>query len=153
MPRLLLLMGMSLSLISTAGAGIYRWVDEQGKVHFGDAPPAGQEPESLEAAPAPDPGDVERSREALDRLLKKQQRSAAKRARQAETRRQEKDATERASEMRTQRCLAAQTALTNLQWPGAVFAVDEKGNRRLLGNKTRMEEIERVTKQIEQYCD
>jgi hypothetical protein len=36
-----------LFLSVTASAGIYRWVDENGKVHFGDRPPQAVETENI----------------------------------------------------------------------------------------------------------
>jgi hypothetical protein len=153
MSKFLLLAAFFVSLTGTAGAAIYKWVDEQGKVHLGDNPPPGQDAEPIQAAPAPDAQDVQRSRDTLDSLLKRQQRRASKRAREAETRRQEREASQRASEIRMQHCLAAREALATLRWPGAVYAVDGKGNRQFLANNTRTEEIERATRQIQQYCD
>ncbi|NIR61927.1 MAG: DUF4124 domain-containing protein, partial [Gammaproteobacteria bacterium] len=38
-------------LASTAGAGVYRWVDDAGNVHYGDRPPPGAE--AVEEAEAP----------------------------------------------------------------------------------------------------
>ena len=153
MSKVLLLLGLLPFLLGTAGAGIYKWVDAEGKVHLGDSPPPGQGAESIQAAPAPDPEDVQRSRDTLDRLLKQQQRRADKRAREADARLKVEEADRQASESRMQHCLAARHALANLRWPGAVYAVDDKGSRQLLGNKTRTEEIERASQQVERYCD
>ena len=34
--------------LPAAGAGVYRWTDEQGRVHFGDAPPPERQAEGVE---------------------------------------------------------------------------------------------------------
>ncbi len=51
-------------------AGVYRWVDEQGKVHYGDRPPseAKSTPLEIEAAPTPSP-ENKRRRAKIQRLL------------------------------------------------------------------------------------
>ena len=36
-----------------AGADVYRWVDAQGQVHFGDQPPADKEAQRVKIQPAP----------------------------------------------------------------------------------------------------
>jgi len=36
-----------LALPATASAGVYKWVDENGKVHFGDRPPADAEKQEI----------------------------------------------------------------------------------------------------------
>jgi|GEM_PF-1181393 len=43
--------GLFLSLPAVAGS-IYRWVDKQGQVHFGDKPPVGVQAKQEEARPA-----------------------------------------------------------------------------------------------------
>ena len=47
---------------------IYRWVDAQGRVHFGDTPPDSAERVELESAPAGDP-QLQQRRERGQRLL------------------------------------------------------------------------------------
>lgn len=49
MPKLLFSLLMFCSLAASAGA--YRWVDENGKVHYGDQPPAGAQ--RLQTPPKP----------------------------------------------------------------------------------------------------
>ena len=45
------LMMVSVLASTVAGAGAYRWVDDQGKVHYGDQPPTGAQ--RLNAPPGP----------------------------------------------------------------------------------------------------
>lgn len=84
-----------LSVSAAAVAQAYRWVDEQGKVHFGDRPPSGVTVESLELpqhnspqiAPVSSREQRERQRrlvEALEeeRLAKEQKKQEEKAARE-----------------------------------------------------------------------
>ena len=68
MGRLLFLM----LLVSTvAGAGIHRWVDEEGRTHFGDQPPARYNSTEIQADPPPSDASV---RDALERAQRLRER-------------------------------------------------------------------------------
>lgn len=66
--RLLLSVSLALLLIGPASAELYKWTDKDGKVHFGDCPPADCEAEVVEVQPAPSESAVEEAREIADRL-------------------------------------------------------------------------------------
>lgn len=92
--RLLLTLWVSLASVS-AYAQAYRWVDDNGKVHFGDRPPAGVSVQSLDLpepqTPVVPPASVQEQRdrqrrlvEALEeeRLAKEQKKQEEKAARE-----------------------------------------------------------------------
>lgn len=57
------LLALLLLLIGAAGvAGVYKWVDESGKVHFGDAPPEGGAVQSVDIPEAPSQEKIEKAR-------------------------------------------------------------------------------------------
>jgi hypothetical protein len=69
------LLALLLPLIGAAGvAGVYKWVDESGKVHFGDAPPEGGAVQSVDIPEAPSQEKIEKARrqmrERMDRYEK-----------------------------------------------------------------------------------
>jgi len=72
MSRILFVLVLSLSFAEASFAGMYKWVDEDGNVHYGDCPPADCKPEQIEAVPAPSQEDAQRSRERTERLIKEQ---------------------------------------------------------------------------------
>lgn len=47
-PASLFLLAISLLVIDVGQAEVYRWTGEDGRIHFGDRPPAEAEPEQLE---------------------------------------------------------------------------------------------------------
>lgn len=53
-------------------AGMYKWVDEHGRVHYGDRPPPGSEHREMRAPPPPsgDPGLRSERAQRRDRLLR-----------------------------------------------------------------------------------
>lgn len=61
-----------LSCAPPVNAEVYRWLDDEGHVHFGDCPPAAREASPVEIAPGPTPEQVEeakaRTRQLQERL-------------------------------------------------------------------------------------
>lgn len=55
-----------------AVAAIYKWVDEQGKVHYGDSPKDKQRAQKIETKPGPSEADIQDAREQSQRLIGKQ---------------------------------------------------------------------------------
>lgn len=63
-PSLLAVMALTLLAGSTlaAASGMYRWVDDQGNIHYGENPPTGIESEEIRSY-SPPPGGQEQRRE------------------------------------------------------------------------------------------
>ena len=65
-----------LAATATARAQIYRWTDEQGKVHYGSQPPPGQKADSVKQQSTGNPTSPDmqrRQREATDRADRERQ--------------------------------------------------------------------------------
>lgn len=58
---------------STIGAA-YKWVDDEGIVHYGDAEPADREFQEIEIAPNPSQEQIQRSRKRAEQLITSQKR-------------------------------------------------------------------------------
>lgn len=85
----------ALAVLALLSAGaIYKWVDEQGRVHYSDRPPAGQRAEVVEVAPAPP---AEQQQAAAARLEELSAESAAISQRVEQERLHRREATERAT--------------------------------------------------------
>ncbi|MCG5494414.1 DUF4124 domain-containing protein [Ectothiorhodospira variabilis] len=76
---------LALALVAASAQGqVYRWTDEDGNVHFGDAPPgAGTERLQPQTAPV-DPTEVQRRRLETQRQLQEFERQDREAARQRE---------------------------------------------------------------------
>jgi hypothetical protein len=131
--------------IATAHADIYKWVDDQGKVHYSDAPPRGAASQKIEIPTAPPQG--ENAQEQLKAFLEEQkkQEEAHKEER---VRKQEAQVVKQREGERLNRCLAAQDQLDLMQFERPVFRMDEKGERVYLEDKDRPAETERLKKEI-----
>ena len=65
-----------LALGGNATAQVYRWTDEQGRVHYGSQPPPGQKADSVKQQPSgssSSPDMQQRQREAMDRANRDRQ--------------------------------------------------------------------------------
>ena len=133
--------------------GIYKWTDADGNVHYGERPPPGAESREMAPAPPPPAGDVETSRQRLDRLLERQQRSDMLRRESIENARREREQDEAQAQVRKARCQAAKTDLEFLNEQRPVYYVDEKGERRYLDDREREEAKARLRREITTWCE
>lgn len=66
--RVVAAMLLALSATLPVGAEVFRWVDEQGQVHFGDCPPPDCRPEQVRIDPGPSDASVRAAEERAERL-------------------------------------------------------------------------------------
>ncbi|WP_226664382.1 DUF4124 domain-containing protein [Microbulbifer aggregans] len=130
------------SLSATAGE-LYRWVDAEGKVHFGDRPPAGTNVEEMESSLKP-----------LNRAdaTKKQAFPDSRRADQVERDYQNQKRQQQQNRARQQQtaCSQARRQLRVLQGP--VYFVDDKGNESTISERQREQRARELAEQIRQLC-
>ena len=135
---------IAILLAAAASAGeLYRWVDAEGKVHFGDRPPLEAEAEDIgddlrpiNSADATRPQQFTRSGQ---QASAQQQYEARQRNQQQQQRRQ----LERA-------CQRAQRSLRMLQ--GRVTFVDENGKSVKITERERQQRAARLQREIAQVC-
>lgn len=153
MKKLLLIL---LALCSaSAFAGLNKWVDANGKVHYSDSPPPPNvkaqtlrtptetaAPASDAAASAPAAPKTIAEREAE---LKKAQQ-AKKEAAEAAAKEQEKKEAER------EYCESAQQSLRTLQDGTRMVELDAKGERSYLTDEQRRQRIEKIQQDIQKSC-
>lgn len=132
--------------ISMAGDGVYKWVDKNGKVSFGDRPD-GQTAERVKVPRTPPP-----SREVqLQQLRTKRalESYATERAERSEKRAER--AAERAE--REQKCIAAREEQYRLEHAGYLFYRDEGGNKRIIDGAEYDAAISDGRKAVAEHCD
>jgi hypothetical protein len=125
---------------------VYKWVDENGKVHYGDRP-AGSQSEKVEVKATPPtqdhdaPAREERTRKLLDQLSD-------------ERAEQEKQQAERAEEAakRKQECALAKKRLENYRNAGYLYKKDKNAERQILSNEERAAAEAEAQKIVDQWC-
>jgi len=146
--RLVFMLSLLCAYSTIVSAEIYKWVDENGRTHYGDRP-AGDgdklniknEPDKSSAAPS----------STQDRL-RKQQRFL--RAREIE-RSQKKQADAKARQREAQRkrnCGRARDELTRLSRASGVYTTDESGQRSYLSREARAAAEAQLKQKIKKFC-
>lgn len=143
--RHLLPLAFVLMVAPAAAEGVYKWVDAQGRTHFGSTPPPGQKTEQLnsqsgtaEAAPAQGGRSWQ---EQLDLSNQRRQQTHEK-----------EQASAKADQESQQRCLAARRMLDSLQGGGARYRINDQGERDYLDDNQRQAELDMARQRAATYC-
>jgi phage pi2 protein 07 len=124
-PSLLVAVGFAVATLLAAPASLaalYKWLDENGRVVYGDTPPAGVKADRLSAAAPPaDPGAV-RDMASKDAELRKRQQQRVDDAAKAD--KDQADLVKRRAQ-----CQAARNNILTLRNGGNVYRYNEKGER------------------------
>ena len=129
---------------NAAAAKVYRWVDEDGNVHFGDRPADSdaQELEIKPRQPAAQPQPDTLNRATISEVMEEE------RLRRKEVREKEKQV--RQNRQRT--CLLARDNLRSLEESGYVYDIDSSGKRRILSDSQRKASEQRARDAVTQFC-
>ncbi len=143
----LLLLAAFLAAVNVS-AGIYRWVDESGQVHFGERLPA-DDSDSIEVVirkqtPVAEPEPVDR-KQAQDRYLEQRQREKTQKKKQAATKRKREKELER-------RCAYSKNKLREYQEHGALYERLPNNERRYLTDQQREQEIAKARQEVDKWC-
>ncbi len=125
-----------LAAATAAHAQVYRWVDEQGKVHYGERPPSGAKASPVQDKLAAPPGEP----------APKAAPDASQQERDFQRRRMEREQKEareqQAAEKAKQQCERERTRLAQLRNVRRIQSgVDEKGNLRYMSDAERADAI------------
>jgi hypothetical protein len=145
------LLAASLALTGVYGADYYKWVDEEGRTHYGDRPPLHAPFEPV--APPPRPSDAERER-AEERVHTQQRRLDELMEQRGQQQAAERAAEEARARERQEKCAAAQRELNWLrQTIGARIAVPaEDGSPRWLSDSYRLARMQELRREVAKWC-
>ena len=137
-----------------AAESIYKWVDEDGTVHYSDHPSRQViKSEELRIGSAPRDDVVREAREKRDRLKTRQQTSQIQRSAAREEKRLQAEMEQVQRAERQRRCMKAHEQNQNLDHHMPIYYVDKTGNRVFLDDKNRVDLIEFYDREIEMFCD
>ena len=151
MKSLIALSSVLLLMTAPVHAQLYKWVDEQGKVHYSDQPPSGKVksestlslPSPPGAASSPDSGKTWQEKE-----LEFQKRKTG--AAEAEAKKQK---AEQEAKTKRENCEKAKNQLSQLESSAPVYTYDEKVGRTYLNEAQRAEAIARARKSVAEWCN
>ena len=145
---LALLVTLGVGAGAASAAGVYKWVDEQGKVHYGDKP-QGKDAETGDLAPpppsAPPPTTTEDRAEKQRRLLDAYADEREQKQKEAEKKKAEKAEADR-------KCALAKDRLRRFQRAGYLYELDEKGERQILSDADRAKETREAEADVKKWC-
>lgn len=135
-----------LAIGAPAMAGMYKWVDEQGNVHYSQQPPPGQQAETVKAPPPPPSGAADEAarwkKQAED--FEERQADRAKAADEAQK-------AEAQEEQRKANCEIARKNLQTLTSRGQI-SIKEGDTYRRLPEEERQAKIAEAQKQVDEFC-
>jgi len=130
-----------------AFADIYKWVDENGRIHYDDKPPLTNKKELMNineennAVKAISDDRADKRKKLLDAIDEDRQKKKEQ---------EEKDKKKKAK--LTKRCHHARDSLKSYERSASVYDLDKDGNRVTLPGSVRENIIAKLKKQIEQNC-
>ena len=135
-------------LTATGEAGIYKWTDEKGQVHFGDRPGAHQS-EQVQVRPgpassAPATGQAERNQLRQRMLDVYREERAEKQAAALKERQQRAE--------RKERCRLARGRYDDYSQAGGIYNYTEDGGRDYLDKQARARFMARLQAEVRQWC-
>jgi hypothetical protein len=130
-------------------AGVYRWVDEDGKVHYGDRPGGAESAEEVTVKqekgadqPASGEGNREQTRQ---RLLEQYEKDRLEKKAAAAQRKKEQA-------RRNRNCAIARDRLKAYE-RSALYDLDEDGERVYLSDDERERALEEAREDVQHWCD
>lgn len=140
-------LAVGLLTVSTAYPdGVYKWVDGNGNVHYGDRPPATAAPTEVEIEKSPVPTATdERRREKTRRLLDAME---SERERKKEARARELAQ----SAKRKRNCAIAKRRVEILQRGNSIAVTGKNGERTYLDDEARANALARARELVRQWC-
>jgi hypothetical protein len=139
-----LLFAVGLAFAATALAQQYKWVDQDGKVRYGDTPPPGVQATRLKPPPAGASAPAER---------KVSPETTFRNRQQERQKNDEKSAKERAdAETKRANCEQSQASLRTLQSGQRITTTNAAGERVFIDDEQRAKEIERTQRAVNDWC-
>ncbi|MCR4299231.1 MAG: DUF4124 domain-containing protein [Gallionella sp.] len=149
-----------LLVLTSAGAfaGLSKWVDADGKVHYSDQPPPANVKATIlrstsgTAAPAATGDAAASSAPAAPKTIAERE-AELKKAQQAKKEAADRAAQKQAEvEAREANCIAARKNLSMLQEGMRLMEIDDKGERSYLNDEQRQQRIAKAQQDIGTHC-
>ncbi len=131
--------------VSPLYGGIYKWVDKEGNVHFGDHPVDNNASEvKINSHKGPDPEYQQRLEKQKQYLMDGQQARDEKKKQRAEAKKNKKQ--------KNLACQKAKKYLTKLEQHGRLYRGNKDGDRQYLSGSERDEEIAKTRMKVKDKC-
>lgn len=155
----ILILCVTLAFAAAAPAQLYRWVDEDGKVRYGDTPPPGVKTRTLRAPPgrAPVPDDAAKDSGAKDARKgpltpAEQEQEFRKRQLEAQKAREKEALAEKEAGAKQENCARAREVLATFESGQRISRTGAQGERYYLDDEARARETEAARQAVRDWC-
>jgi hypothetical protein len=151
----LLVFSILLLLSQAVQSEVYKWTDENGKVHFGDRPPVEQETEqvAVPTGPATAEGGEAATVESNASRQKTTQRLLDQYAAERDEKRQAAQKKKEEKAQRKAKCAEAKDDLRNYEGHGRIYKLLPNGERHYYSDAEREQLLARVRAEVKRWCD
>jgi hypothetical protein len=137
-----------------AADSIYKWVDEDGSIHYSDQPPPQvYKPEKVRIDSAPSDHGAREAQARAASLRAKQQTSQDQQSAAREQERLQTELQQVKRDDRQRRCIKAHEELQSLNHHMPIYYIDEKGDWVFLDDKERADLLKFYHSEINMFCD
>ncbi|AWF79882.1 DUF4124 domain-containing protein [Microbulbifer sp. A4B17] len=154
--RILLSLLIAVTATTVHASGIYKWVDEDGVVHFGEQPPGNAQVDVIKKPKSERYKKWEAEQEALSsqKPVEQPKPAPAKQPeKQPDLHQQEQQKTAQLeAALRARRCESARKSLNSLNAHSRISEVDQNGNHRRLSEDERQQRISTAQQRILNNC-
>ena len=157
MTKTMILIGSALFAASVF-AQTYKWVDQDGKVRYGDVPPPGARaiplrppPPGVGAASSSTPAPAGDAKKNGEKPLTPEQ-AFRKRQEEADKERDKQAKADSEAQQKRENCLRSQEALRTIESGQRIARVDSKGERYFLDDAQVAQELGKARQSVQQWC-
>jgi hypothetical protein len=133
-----------------ASAQQYKWVDQDGKVRYGDVPPPGAKATRLKPPP---PGSAPATAAKKDAKALTPEQAFRKRQEEASKDREAQAKAEQNAAVKRENCERAQAGLRTLESGQRISRTDASGERRFLEDGEIAQETAKARQNVQQWCN
>ncbi|MEW5903286.1 MAG: DUF4124 domain-containing protein [Pseudomonadota bacterium] len=142
---------LALSYALSAQAGLNKWVDENGKVHYSDTPPANVQTESVRSYTGKGQAEAPASYSSKSYAEREAELKKARNEKQEATAKSQQEAAAKAEKQRA--CTAARENLRTIESGTRLFTYDENGERRYVDDNEREQRLNSAREAAKANCD
>ena len=143
---------LSISFCNLASGQVYKWVDENGKVHYSDKP-IDDKAESVDIKADISTTRQQEARVQANKLIQSQRRQIAN----EQEEKRDAAVAERKQKQQARKlnnaCRQARASLRALEYQAPVYHENNKGERTYLDDETRKKEATQTRANIKKHCD
>lgn len=134
-------------MVTTVNAGVYKWTDKNGNVHFGDHPVNQDEATELIIDTESRAGITHSSGDNKERA-----RMTKELEEDRKTRKEKRDKIKAEKKKRQERCARAKDRLRRYQNANSIYKLNKKGERVYYSNEERAAKEKKLNKTIAKNC-